>query len=171
MDEGLSQAVALLEAQLKKQERAALDTKRAVNAIYMAAGESPRYSDSDLGESTGPSLAIRSDQFYGQPLAASIREVLEMRRALKQGPATVNELYEALLQGGFKFDTKNEDNSKRGLRISLTKNTVTFHKLPNGKFGLLEWYPNAKSAKPKVNGEPEGDDDAGSIDAPEEDKS
>ncbi len=166
MDDALVQAVALLEGQLKKQERAAAETKRAVNAIFLAAGEPPRYSESDFEESRGgPSLSIRSDQFYGQPLAASIREILEMRRALKQGPVTVNELYEALLRGGFKFETKNEDNAKRGLRISLTKNTVTFHKLPDGKFGLLEWYPKAKAAKPKINGEDDAGDDAA---APEE---
>ncbi len=167
LDDPLMQAVTLLESQLKKQQRVVMETKRAINAIFLAGGEAPRYSDSDAEETSAPSLSIQSDQFYGQPLAASIRQILEMRRALKQGPVTVNELYDSLLVGGFKFETKNEDNAKRGLRISLTKNTVTFHKLPNGKFGLLEWYPNAKAAKPKTNGEPDGDDDAGAIEAPE----
>ena len=40
---------------------------------------------------------------------------------------------------------------KRGLRIALTKNSVTFYRLPSGAYGLLEWYPNAKPQSP---GEP-----------------
>jgi len=108
---------------------------------------------------SGPSvnLAIQSDQFYGQPLASSIRTILELRKALNQGPATINEIHAALVEGGFGFETKNEDNAKRGLRISITKNTSLFHKLPNGKFGLLEWYPNAK--QPKAGKATSGADD------------
>src|SRR5262245_56963855 len=101
MDESLLQAVSVLEVQLKKQERAVQETKRAINAICLAGGEPTRYGDSDFEESSGPSLSIRSDQFYGQPLAASIRTILEMRRALKQGPASVNEIYDALVLGGY----------------------------------------------------------------------
>ena len=33
------------------------------------------------------------------------------------------------------------------LRISLGKSSHTFHKLPNGQYGLLEWYPNVKPPK------------------------
>lgn len=108
----------------------------------------PMYQDTELHEGGSVSLSIQGDQFYGQPLATCIRQILEMRKALKQGPATVNEIFGALVQGNYQFETKNEDNAKRGLRISLTKNTSIFHKLPNGKFGLLDWYPNAKTAKP-----------------------
>jgi hypothetical protein len=64
-----------------------------------------------------------------------------MRRALKQGPAGLSDIYSALVRGGYKFETKNEENAKRGLRQSLTKNVAQFHKLPNGMFGLTEWYP------------------------------
>jgi hypothetical protein len=35
----------------------------------------------------------------------------------------------------------------RSLAMSLAKNTVTFHRLPSGAFGLVEWYPNAKPRK------------------------
>lgn len=148
MDASLKPAVDLLMGRLKEQQRAVIDTKKSINAICSAANEPPMFAESELsGESRGPSLSIQSDQFYGQPLATSIRDILEMRRALKQGPASVNEIFEALNQGGFKFETKNEENSKRGLRISLTKNTAIFHKLPNGRFGLVEWYPNVKTQR------------------------
>ena len=34
-----------------------------------------------------------------------------------------------------------------GLRAMLRKRSNVFHKLPNGTWGLREWYPNAKASK------------------------
>jgi hypothetical protein len=56
----------------------------------------------------------------------------------------VNEIFEALVAGGYKAETEEEANAKRGLRIALTKNSQTFYRVPSGAYGLLEWYPNAK---------------------------
>lgn len=156
MADHIKQTIADLQAKLKEQEAAVLDSKRLINNLCKLAGMPEMYAEAELQAASGPSLSIQSDQFYGQPLSTCIRQILEMRRALKQGPATVNDIYDSLAAGGFKFETKNEDNAKRGLRISLTKNTAIFHKLPNGKFGLLEWYPSAKAAKPKDETEEEG---------------
>ena len=75
-----------------------------------------------------------------------------MRKAMNMGPASVAEIYEALKSGGYQFDATNEDYAKRGVRHSLSKNTQTFHKLPNGDFGLIEWYPAIKKTKPAKNG-------------------
>jgi hypothetical protein len=50
-----------------------------------------------------------------------------------------------MLQGGFRFDAKNDGTAKRALSVSLAKNTTTFHRLPNGNIGLTEWYPEAKT--------------------------
>ena len=66
--------------------------------------------------------------------------------------ATVAEIQSALNEGGYSFDTKDDENAKNGLRQSLRKNPV-FHRIPSGEWGLLEWYPNAKIEKEK-------DDDA-----------
>ena len=147
MAEQIKGAIEVLLTELKEQEQQVVETKKLINSLCKRSGLPPMYADSDLNVSSGVPLSIRSDQFYGQPLAGSIREILQMRRALNRGPATVNEIYEALHEGGFKFETKNVENSKRGLRISLMKNTAVFHKLPNGQFGLLEWYPNVKKPK------------------------
>lgn len=152
MSDHIQQTIADLQAKLSVQESDVVKTKRLINQLCEMSGLSPMYQDADLHEGSGPSLSIQGDQFYGQPLATCIRQILEMRKALKQGPATVNEIFDALVQGNYQFETKNEDNAKRGLRISLTKNTAIFHKLPNGKFGLLEWYPNVKTVK-----QPRGD--------------
>jgi len=147
----VDQTIAMFQAKLKQIEREAAKVRSAINLTCEIHGRPPLYAsedDGDGGDSIG--LSIRSDQFYGQPLAAAIRTVLEMRKKLNSGPATVNEIYNSLMDGGFAFETKNEDNAKRGLRVSLSKNSVTFHKLPNGKIGLLEWYPNAKAPKKKA---------------------
>ena len=147
MSDHILKTIEELERELVEQEAAARDTKRLINRLLGRIQMPPRYSDSDVEARSGLALSIRSDQFYGQPLASCVREIFEMRRALNQGPATVNEIYASLVEGGFAFETKIEENAKRGLRISLAKNTALFHKLPNGKFGLLEWYPNAKKPK------------------------
>ena len=90
-------------------------------------------------EKEGPK-ALRADEFYGQPLSTVVRKVLN-----RVGSAsTVRAIYETMIAGGFKFDAKNDDNAMRSLRISLTKNAATFHRLPNNTYGLLEWYPNVR---------------------------
>lgn len=147
MTDHIRQTIADLQDELRQQEAAALDTKKLINLLCDRAGLPKLYCDQELQISGSVSMSIRSDQFYGQPLVTALREVLIMRRTLDQGPATINDLFASLIEGGFAFDTKNEDNAKRGLRISITKNSSVFHKLPNGKIGLLEWYPNAKGSK------------------------
>jgi hypothetical protein len=74
------------------------------------------------------------------------------RRQQNLGAATVNEIFDALTAGGYTFNTKTDDVGRASLRNSLSKNTVTFHKLPNGRFGMLSWYPNAKPTKAAAAG-------------------
>lgn len=144
MSDHIRQTIAEMQEDVRKLEAEAAETKRMVNKLAARAGLPLVYAEAELNVSASVPLSIQADQFYGQPLASCIRTILEMRRALKQGPASLNDIYSALIQGGYKFETKNEDNSKRGLRQSLTKNVQQFHKLPNGLFGLSEWYPNVK---------------------------
>lgn len=163
MSDPIQETIAKLQLKLRDQERAAAKTKMVINGLCEAEGLPLLYADADAETSDVASLSIRSDQFYGQPLAGAIRTIFELRRKQDRGPATVNEIYAALLDGGFAFETRNEDNAKRGLRVSLTKNSVTFHKLPNGKYGLTEWYPSvkAKRARNATNADAEGDDGDG----------
>jgi hypothetical protein len=137
------QWLAELQDEIRKQEAKTAEDKRFANKLCERLRIPPAYVITDQQENSVP-LSIQADQFYGQPLAGAIRTILEMRRALKQGPAGLNDLYGALVAGGYKFETKNEENAKRGLRQSLTKNVAQFHKLPNGLFGLTEWYPKVK---------------------------
>jgi hypothetical protein len=73
-----------------------------------------------------------------------------MRRAANLGPATPRDIYEALVKGGLKFDTTVVANAITGVRGTLRKNSSIFHKLPNGEYGLLSWYPRAKAARPNA---------------------
>lgn len=143
--------------------------KRLVNELCAEYGRPPRFSEVERVRSMGVG-ALKRDQFYGKPLATAIREYLEMRGPSDKGglgAASVNDIFSALSEGGFKFETKNEANSKRGLRIALSKNTVTFHRVGES-YGLLDWYPNARPARPRTVTEeveqeepeaPEPDDD------------
>lgn len=158
MSDHIRQTIADLQKRLAEDERKVLDAKRLINQLSEMGGFGRVYSDSDLQISSSIGLSIRSDQFYGQPLASSVRDILTMRKGLNQGAASINEIYAALVEGGFAFETKNEDNAKRNLRISVSKNTAMFHKLPSGKIGLREWYPNAKAPKAKA-GAADGDGD------------
>jgi hypothetical protein len=146
---GLTAEIAALDAEAKKK-------KETVNTLCGVIGRAPAYTIEDAA--TVIPTQIRSDQFYGQPLAASVRTILEMRRAQNLGAATVSEIYDVLTAGGYEFDTKSDDIARKSLRNSLAKNTALFHKLPNGQFGLLSWYPNAK--KPKAGSSAGQNDDS-----------
>ena len=156
MTDHISKTIADLELRLATQQEEVSRLKRTINDLCSLDGRPPRYPD--VEEKSNPTISsLRSDQFYGRPLATVVREFLEMRKTANLGPASVNEIYDTLIAGGFKFETSNELNAKRGLRVSLSKNSVTFHKLPNGEWGLLDWYPTAKlRAQRSAGEEPEG---------------
>ena len=151
MSDDFSPTIATLQEHLRQQEEEARSTKRLINQLCQRSGKPLVYTDVD--SEAAISGTIRRDEFYGVPLASAIKKFLEKRRNV--GPATVNEIYSALVAGGFKFEAKNDANAKRALYISLAKNSYAFHKLPGKSdeeavFGLLEWYPDAKAEeKPK----------------------
>jgi len=128
-------------------EKEAADAKRTVNRMLIRSGQPARFNDAELNaDGTTRANQIRKDQFYKKALASSIREYLQMRYDAGNGPATLQEIYDAMVRGGMLFETDNEDNRKRNLRLSLTKNTAIFHKLPtNGDYTLREWYPDLKA--------------------------
>ncbi|MCK4705812.1 MAG: hypothetical protein KAT90_10045 [Gammaproteobacteria bacterium] len=146
MSDHFEQTIAELQKKLQVQEAEVIKSKDMINRLCEFAGKPAIYADADLN--TAPVItSIQTDEFYGQPLAKSVRNVLEMRKVSNLGPATVKEIYETLMHGGYRFETTNAQNAQRGLRISLAKNVAVFHKLPNGRFGLLSWYPGIKLKK------------------------
>jgi hypothetical protein len=145
--------LANLQLHIRELEEEIVLIKKAANRIRARKGEPPLYNEAELTES-GSITAMRSDQFYGKPLFTAMKEFLVMRRRANLGPATVNEIYEALARGQMKFDSEDVTNRKRNIRISLSKNSSIFHRMPDGShFGLREWYADIKNdeeaAKPK----------------------
>lgn len=151
----VQEEISLLEAQL-------LEKKTTVNALCPIAGIDPVYGLEAVTASH--SAALNGDEYYAKKASTAIRLVLESRKAQGVGPATLNEIYDGLLAGGYKFDAKNESNSKNSLRVTLSKNSSMFHKLPNKKFGLTKWYnvkPGKKDDSPVAGNSVSDDDDHG----------
>jgi hypothetical protein len=153
-DSPYERAINDLVAKIADRMQPIIEDKRMVNKLCAIAGISPRFPDIE-SEASRP-LSIRRDQFHAKPLATAVREYLEQRGPSGKGglgAATVNEIFDALLNGGYKAETDDEENAKRGLRIALTKNSSTFYRVPGGAsggaYGLIEWYPNAKPQKPE----------------------
>jgi hypothetical protein len=142
-----------LEKMVAEHEAAAIRVKTIINELRVKSGLEPRYAPSELQQSSGGAFNFRDDQFHGRPLATCVREYLEMRRQSGLGPASSNEIYDALAKGAYEFGAKNEQVARVSTYNSINKNPV-FYKLPNKKWGLREWYPNAKHQ------EQDGDDES-----------
>jgi hypothetical protein len=134
-DDKLSGAVEVLVSQLNDQMKQVADTKSTINALLRSMGKEPMFLDVSVEQAS----AIRPDLFYGKPLATAVQEYLKRRNQA----CGADEILRGLDQGGFDFRSVSwkESDRLRSLSISLAKNSVTFHRLPNGTFGLLSWYP------------------------------
>jgi hypothetical protein len=119
-----------------------------VNSLSKLIGREPIYTSVEPAHA---GTVLRTDEFYGKALTAVARTLLERRNAAGLGAVSVDALYSDLVRGGFQFDAKNEANAKRSLAIQLAKNSYLFHRLPNGDWGLVNWYEKLP-AKTKANG-------------------
>ncbi|WP_298189315.1 hypothetical protein [Novosphingobium sp.] len=147
MTDAFAPAIAALQSELSDLERKSKELKGTINVLCKHAGIAEMYPNLSSERNGTAITSIRADTFYGKPINTAAREFLEMRKAANLGPATPREIYDALIAGGFQFDTKSDQVALVSLRGNLRKNSKTFHKLPNGQYGLLSWYPNAKPAK------------------------
>jgi hypothetical protein len=149
MDDQSEQVLAKAQDKLHQLEAEVLNLKRFINQVHELQGKPPVYSDADL-QAKPTSLVIKSGQFFGRPLATVVREFLELRRPM--GAPSLTDIFTALKTGGYEFEQKDDSEAKRILSINLSKNPI-FHRLANGDYGLLEWWPTAKEkkeqAKPK----------------------
>lgn len=156
MSQKLIDAIDEVKVQIHLKEQEILPLKIAVNQLCALAGIPQEYDVTSAGnqQSARRALAWRVDHFFNRPLASSIIEIMEVRKAAGlDGPTSVNELYAALVEGGFKFEgSSSEENNKRALRISLTKNTAQFVKVKDDVFGLKKWYG---SRQRKAGGSPQ----------------
>ena len=140
MSHALAAAVEELQKQLAEQLEAAAETKKMINSLRKRMDLEPLYKDVMVESAVGGTLAIKSDQFYGKPLATAVQEFLELRkRATGQQACSIQDILKGLEQGSFDFGTWKQDDRLRSLAVSLAKNTKAFHRLPNRMFGLTEW--------------------------------
>lgn len=152
--EKIAGAIEVLQEQLDDLVQQVANQKRTINSLRASIGESPLYNDiviENIGAGAG-----RADEFYGQPLSTCVRTYLERRKQA----CTPADILAGLQQGGFDFDAAGwkEKDRLRILAVSLAKNTKTFHKLPNGTFGILSWYDEKMIAAGRRGAENESDD-------------
>jgi hypothetical protein len=147
MDNKLSDAVEVLTAQLNEQMKQVADTKSTINALLRSMGKEAMFQDVSAEQVSASGL--RPDLFYGKPLATAVQEYLKRRNQA----CGADDILRGLEQGGFDFRSVSwkEADRLRSLSISLAKNSVTFHRLPNGTFGLLSWYPDIEKPEPSAN--------------------
>ena len=151
MTQPLDAAVAELQKKLQEQEEEVVQTKKMINQLCGYMDKAPLYTDAEL--QTSKTTTVRADESYGKAAQTAMREVLDRRKHI--GPATTRDIYDALVEGGYDgFRTKDEQNRLTGLRISLRKASKVFHKLPNGQWGLVDWYDNIRT-KPKAGAKEE----------------
>ncbi len=139
-------AIQALQTRLSEQERRVIETKTLINRLCEEAGDPPMYPDAGA-PSQATITAIRGDTFYGKSVTTAAREYLEMRYTARLGPASPREIFEALVKGGYQFETEDENNAMTGIRAVMRKNSSIFHRLPNGQWGLLVRYPGVKASK------------------------
>ena len=147
MTDAFAPAIVALQADLAALDKKAREIKGTINTLCKHAGQAELYPNIGNDEAAGSVSNIRADTFYGQTIGKAARAYLEMRKASGLGPATPRQIYEALVQGGLQFDTKNDTVALVSLRNTLRKRPHVFHRLPNSQYGLLSWYPNAKAQK------------------------
>jgi hypothetical protein len=153
MKEQLSGAIDALLAKLEEQMQGVIETKRMINSLRKMIGEDPLFSESEVQQPQIDLGPIKADQYYGKPLASAARDYLERRKTA----CPAEDILKGLAVGGFDFEGTGwrEKDRLRSLSISLAKNTAIFHRLPNGTFGLLTWYPGVANRKAEAQKPPQ----------------
>lgn len=162
MSDHLLKTIGDLETEIQSREEQIVGLKRSVNVLCGMAGIPAKYEDAGQATATARrGLNIAGDQFVNVALNTAVKDYLTMRKtAGLEGPASAEEIYGALEQGGFDFSTKDKATALGGLRISMGKSSHTFKKLNNGNYGLNEWYgiqPRKPTAKKTDTAAPASD--------------
>ena len=121
--------------------------KAGVNAVCELFNRPPIYEDIEAPTRKSVTPAGRPDRFVGKPMAVVIRTILDARHAADVGPADVDTIHGEMIAGGYAFNSKNVDDQKLGLSVSLTKNSKVFRKVGKDLWGLNEWY-GGKGSRP-----------------------
>ncbi|MGD0769824.1 MAG: hypothetical protein ABSB42_16695 [Tepidisphaeraceae bacterium] len=155
MSDHITATIEELQAEIRPMEEKIVKTKQLINMLCERAGTALLYPEAELTVQDSSTKISRGDEFFNKPLNTCLKSVLTRLKAIGRTPATAEQIYDLLLLGGYdKFPPKKDD-AMNGLRISLGKSTHTFVKLPNGAYGLCEWYD---MKKPKAKAEEKSED-------------
>lgn len=133
-----------------------VEKKRFANLIAEKAGIDPPYCDVETPVAGKAATVIRADQFVNFPSpSAAARAFLEWRGPGK-GSASLDVIYEGLVDGGFAF-TSTKNDPKGGLKVALGKDVLVL-RLSNGTYGLRQWYPHVRRPAGKKGDQREGDE-------------
>lgn len=162
MSDHLVRTIADMERKITEQERQVVELKRSVNVLCSMAGIAPKYDNvTDPTAIGAQSATIKGDQFVNKPLNSAVKDYLSLRRSSGlDGPAAAEEIHSALEQGGFEFESRDKTVAMNSLKISLGKSSHTFKRLPNGKYGLNEWYDIKPRAIKKKTADTPGEEES-----------
>jgi hypothetical protein len=146
MSDHVEKTLEMLRRKLSDDEQAVRDTKKLINQLLVLMKQPPQFPDAEEAAATFTGASLNGDEYVGQRQSTACRMILERRKATQRGPATVEELYADLIGGGYRFDARDEAIARRGVYQMLSQNTAMFFRIPNGKWGLAAWYPEAKAA-------------------------
>ena len=150
-NEVLKRAARILSERLPHREAAVVQMRTAIDCIKQEIDKTI-HPHAQLAElKSAQTIRIRRDLFFGMRLSTAVQKYLQMR-----GEATdPDEILRVLREGGFTTHSlgSSEDEQLANLTSTLWKNAKTFHRLPNGAFGLVTWYANILNAtkRPKRN--------------------
>jgi hypothetical protein len=133
-------ALAVMQELIETKLAEAADLKKAANSLARSVGEPEPYNDVLVEAApTGGAVRLRPDEFASERAPASAARAYLAVRGRSRGAATADDIYDALVHGGYDFGGAKETDAKGGLRIALAKDTKV-HRLPNAHYGLREWY-------------------------------
>ena len=154
----IPEAIRELQDKIEQRDRENKKDMGTVNTLSELIGQKPVYKIEDETDQRRAGNFL-PDEFYGQPLAKSITMVMEAHGSA----LSADDIYGALIAGGYKFDSKSDAFAKRSMVISMSKNPK-FHRLPsNDMWGLRSWYPNIKnkaSSQDEAEAEDSGADES-----------
>jgi hypothetical protein len=153
MSEHIETTIEHYRQKLATQEEAVRRTKRLINDLSADIGLEVPYPDVDDPSSTAAAIGLKGDEYHDKSQHVAARMILERRKKANLGPAHIDTLYDDLLRGGYLFDAPDVASRKKNLRDALTKASTVFHRLPNGLWGLVDWYESIKAAKKRKPGD------------------
>jgi hypothetical protein len=170
-----------LRQQLAEKEATLNPLKITANELCKLAGLAPEYSIVEVGRAAAvsglPQVSIRPDQFYNKELGEAVVEYLTAKKEASGGdsatPASVDEIYNALIAGGYKFYGTSDSTKKNALKTAMTRNTAQMAKINDDLYGLRKWYgmraarksgSSASAESPALSGSEDGAGDEGETD-------